>query len=93
MSVEITNVRYGSTPKTHETIVRYKWRNPSSGAVGDHDKPSMVRFLDEEKGEAHVGSGPSQVPVGVWHPSTGSPYLRTYADGKWTNNLLALDEF
>lgn len=27
--------------------------------------------------------------VGVVRPQDGSPYLRTYADGVWNNNLLA----
>lgn len=27
--------------------------------------------------------------VGVVHPKYGSPYLRTYADGVWNDNLLA----
>jgi hypothetical protein len=30
--------------------------------------------------------------VGVIHPAYGHAYLRTYADGDWNNNLLALDE-
>ena len=31
--------------------------------------------------------------VGVVRPGNGrAPYLRTYADGKWTDNLLALAE-
>lgn len=30
--------------------------------------------------------------VGVVHPAFGHPYLRTYADGDWNNNLLSLAE-
>lgn len=30
--------------------------------------------------------------IGVVRPAQGAPYLRTYADGKWTNNLLSLDQ-
>lgn len=30
--------------------------------------------------------------VGVVRESGKNPYLRTYADGKWNNNLLAQDE-
>jgi hypothetical protein len=30
------------------------------------------------------------VDVGVVRPPVGPPYLRTHADGVWTNNLLAL---
>ena len=93
MSVEITHVRYSGYDKSHEAIVRYKWRDQSSGAVGDADKPTMVDFIDNNDGEAYVGSGTSRAEVGTVHPSTGKPYLRTYADGKWTNNLLSLPTF
>lgn len=30
--------------------------------------------------------------VGVVHPTHGAPYLRTYADGQYNNNLLSLDQ-
>lgn len=93
MSVEITHVRYGSTNKTHETIIRYKWREDGTGNVGDNDKPTMVDWIDNKNGKAYVGSGSSRVSVGVVHPDYGQPYLRTYADGKWSNNLLSLPEF
>jgi len=30
--------------------------------------------------------------VGVIHPVGRDPYVRTYADGDWNNNLLSLDQ-
>jgi hypothetical protein len=30
--------------------------------------------------------------IGVVRPNGGQPYLRTHADGKWNDNLLALAE-
>jgi hypothetical protein len=30
--------------------------------------------------------------VGVVRPVGGTPYLRTYADGDWNNNLLSLNQ-
>lgn len=30
--------------------------------------------------------------VGVVRPVRGTPYLRTYADGDWNNNLLSLNQ-
>jgi hypothetical protein len=30
--------------------------------------------------------------VGVVRPTHGAPYLRTYADGQWNNNLLSLNQ-
>jgi Protein of unknown function (DUF3892) len=30
--------------------------------------------------------------VGVVRPASGRPYVRTYADGLWNNNLLSLNQ-
>ncbi|MGW6174348.1 DUF3892 domain-containing protein [Arthrobacter sp. NPDC055138] len=43
--------------------------------------------------QLHVGTGSSKVEVGVVHPENAAPYLRTYADREWNNNLLALPRF
>jgi hypothetical protein len=40
-----------------------------------------------------VAAGSNRVNVGVVKPQGGQPYLRTHADGKWTNNLLNLPTF
>ncbi|GAA2568906.1 DUF3892 domain-containing protein [Microbacterium binotii] len=92
MSIEITHVRYGSTKKTEDEIVRYKWRGIESNDAGESDKPTLVAWVDDN-GKAYVGSGSSRVSVGVVKPQYGQPYLRTYADGEWTNNLLSLPTF
>jgi hypothetical protein len=93
MAVRITHVRYSGNSPTHESIVAYRWQNHADNTTGDSDKPTMVNFIDNQHGQAFVGSGANQVAVGTVHPSGGQPYLRTYADRVWTNNLLALDTF
>jgi hypothetical protein len=91
MSVTITHVRYGRTPKTESTMVRYKWRGDSDGSVGENDKPTMVDWIENKNGKAYVGTGSSRVNVGV--VDANPKYLRTYADKQWTNNLSELPEF
>jgi len=49
----------------------------------------MVEFID--KGEAVFVHGAPDAQVGVVHADP--PYLRTYADRVWTNNLLSLPRF
>jgi hypothetical protein len=93
MSIQITHVRFSGYEKTHQTIVRYKWMNTADGATGDNDKPSMVAFVDGKQNAVVVGSGSRTVQVGSVHPDSGQPYLRTYADGQWNNNLLSLPTF
>ena len=92
MSIEITHVRFDGYQKTHEAIVRYKWRSLQDGSIGENDKPTLVTWVDKD-GVAYVGSGAAQVRVGAVHPSNARPYLRTYADNQWTNNLVALPTF
>jgi hypothetical protein len=91
MSIEITHVRYGSTPKTEDVITNYKWRNEQTGEVNSSDKPAMVKWLDD-KGIAWVGQNPRAQAVPV-HPNGSPAYVRTVADGKYTNNLTNLPEF
>ena len=94
MAIEITHVRFGSTNKTEEDIVRYRWKTITNGPVGESDKPSLVAWIENNnKDAAYVGSGTARIEVGVIRPTKGQPYLRTHADGNWTNNLLNLPTF
>lgn len=92
VAVEITHVRYGGNQKTESSIEHYRWTNRADGNVGTNDKPSMVEWVDGG-GRAYVGSGAARAEVGVVRPSGERPYLRTHADGRWTNNLLSLPTF
>lgn len=92
MSVEITHIRL-SGGSGHEHIVSYRWRNPNDGKTGTSDKPTMVAWVDEPANHAYVGSGSGRAEAGVVRPQSGQPYLRTYADGQWNNNLLSLPHF
>ncbi|WP_062135500.1 DUF3892 domain-containing protein [Demequina aestuarii] len=92
MAIEITHVGFGQVGRTESAIIRYRWKSLEDNATGDNDKPSMVKWVDE-RGVAYVGSGANRVSVGTVHPSGAEAYLRTYADGAWTNNLLSLPTF
>jgi hypothetical protein len=92
MTIEITHVRFSGTLKSHESITNYKWRNRENSNTGSSDKPTLVAWVDDN-GSAYVGSGSQQVEVGTVHPSGSAPYLRTLADGTWSNNLLSLPTF
>lgn len=78
----------------HEHISDVKWRNPSTGATGESTRAAMVTFVDDgNQAKVQNQQGGVDATVGVVRPSTGSPYLRTYADGAWNNNLLALPQY
>lgn len=93
MAVRITHIRFSTTTKTHETITDYKWTNLQDSSTASSTKATMVDWIDNRGGHAVVSSGSTQVDVGVVHPASGQPYLRTHADGTWNNNLLSLPTF
>ncbi|MEU6339818.1 DUF3892 domain-containing protein [Streptomyces sp. NPDC046977] len=76
----------------HEHIASVRWENPGTGNTGQNTKAQMVNWLDEGGDhKAGVRNGTSSVPVGVVHATP--PYLRTHANGIWTDNLLALPRY
>lgn len=89
MAVYVTK-RHMEGGSGHEHIARVKWEDRQSGQSGDSARAEMVTFIDGG-GVARVGDGSSFVEVGVVDASP--KYIRTYADGKWTNNLLALPTY
>jgi hypothetical protein len=94
MAIEITHVRFEGSSKTHEAIARYQWKSVTDGELKSSDKPTLVDWIDNKNGDVYVGSGSNRVAVGSVHPTDGRrPYLQTYADGKWSNNLLSLPTF
>lgn len=88
--VYITHIRLSGGSK-HEHISEVKWKNPSSGDTGQSTVGSMVDFIDNKGGEAKVTDGRNTVNVGV--VNANPPYIRTYADKTWTDNLLSLPNF
>jgi hypothetical protein len=74
----------------HEHIAEVKWENRQTDDTGKNSRSQMVKWI-EDGGDARVANGSSYVKVGVVDASP--KYIRTYADGVWTNNLLALPEY
>lgn len=90
MAIRITAVRM-SGGNRHEHIVRLWWTNPSSGENGDNSRAEVVAWIEDQNGKAYVEDGRGHgVNVLVVSPRVGPKYVRTYADGLWTDNLLAL---
>ncbi|TYB95598.1 DUF3892 domain-containing protein [Micromonospora sp. WP24] len=90
MSIKITAIRL-SGGTTHEHIVRLWWTDPSTSEAGDSSRAEIVSWIESSNGKAYVEDGRgNRADVGVVKPIHGEKYLRTYADGVWTDNLLAL---
>ena len=79
----------------HEHIAEVKYRNVGGTEVKRATRQGMVDWLDKSKdNQAIVGIYPTAyVHVGTVHPDNSPAYIRTYANGKWTDNLLSLEEY
>lgn len=74
----------------HEHIAEVKWVNRETNAIGSSTREGMVDWI-EKGGQATVSDGRNTVAVGVVNATP--KYIRTHADGKWTDNLLALPRY
>jgi Protein of unknown function (DUF3892) len=93
MALRITHVRLSGTEPLNENITHYKWVSDANANTGENTKAAMVEWIDMKKGHAYVGVGSNKAAVGVVKSPGLLPYLRTYADGAWNNNLLSLPRF
>ena len=95
MAVRITCISKdgGNHQNPHEGITNYGWVNEQTRATGNSTRTQMLDFLERQRGVAYVRDRNRNVAkIGVWTSVYGHKYLRTFADGKWTDNLLALPE-
>jgi hypothetical protein len=90
LTIRITAIRLeGGT--SHEHITDLWWTNPAAGKTGCSSRQQIVSWIENDDGKAYVDDGRgNRADVGVVIPRYGDKYLRTHADGKWTDNLLAL---
>lgn len=92
MEIEITHVRFDGLQRAAHAITHYKFHTLDHSQSNSCDKASLVQWINEGN-DAYVGSGSQRVSVGVVNPVHGAPYVRTYSDGQWTNNLTNLPTF
>ena len=75
----------------HEHIASVRWINPQDNNTGENTRSEMVSWLNKPGARAVVSTGSRTVDVGV--VDANPPYIRTHADGVWTDNLLALPQY
>lgn len=85
MALRCTAIRMSQGGYHHEHITHI-WT--SDGSV--HTRAWMVAYV-EASGSAYVQDAYGNVAsLAVRKSSAGNKYVQTYADGTWTDNLLAL---
>jgi hypothetical protein len=78
----------------HEHIAGLFWRDDASGLTGYKTRPEMVSYV-KTYGVGSVWCPDQYGGSGQWvHTNTNGrvEYVQTFADGRWTDNLLALPE-
>lgn len=89
--VYITGVHMSPGGTRHEHIASVHWQDPGTGRSDNASTARMVDWIDNQSLVAKVTSTAGDVSVGT---VDGSPrFLRTYANDKWTDNLLALPRY
>ena len=76
----------------HEHIASFVWVQEGTFKSGISDQMNMAKFI-ADGGQVKVSDGLRQAAVGVVRPQGGAPYLRSFADGQWTDNLLSMPRF
>ena len=74
----------------HEHIASVRWHDPATGDTNVATREQMVDWI-RKGGEARVNDGVREVGVRV--RDANPAYIQTYADGVWSDNLLALPTF
>lgn len=95
MTVRITCIRKsnGDHENPHVAISSMDWVNESDNARGTSTRIEMYDWIKEKSGHAFVRDNAGHgVRVGTAETQRGTKYVRTYSDGIWTDNLLALPE-
>jgi hypothetical protein len=76
----------------HKNIASVRWVNPDTHKIGESTLKTMIEWLNQsDSSRAAVWDGSRWIYVGV--VKGPPPYIRTYADGLWTDHLLDLPRY
>ena len=89
--IYITHIRTTTPGTRHEHISELRWHNPENGSTGHSTTQEIIDWIEQERVVATVHSNPEDVRLRV--VNSVPKYLRTFANGTWTDNLLALPRF
>ena len=91
MRVQITAVHMVAGGSRHEHIAQVQWTEINGSRNDTASRQDMVDWLHQQGNQAWVYGGGRWIEVKV--VDANPPYIRTYADGVWSDNLLALPRY
>jgi hypothetical protein len=88
--VQVTCIIKPNIGSTHEHITHLG--NPAANWVWTRDQ--VIQSIDGKTNTFYVvdPANGKRAYIGVVRELGKAPYLRTYADGQWNNNLLSLNQ-
>jgi len=93
MSVRITciNKSNGDHSNPYEAISHYGWMEDGTNKTGITDRQTLANWM-KEGGVAYVQDKLGKVYCKVNTSAKGTEFLQTFADGRYSDNLLSLME-
>jgi hypothetical protein len=92
MALQITGIRKPNPDDPHEAISHYRWHDDVDNSNGIDEREALIKWMEDNKIRAYVADVSKKIWCGIRKNAHGTKYLQTYADDKWTNNLLALPQ-
>lgn len=88
--VQVTCIKKPHTQSQHEHITHLG--NPAANWMWTREQ--VIQSIEGKSNTFYVTDPVSgkRADIGVVRETNKQPYLRTYADGKWNNNLLSLNQ-
>ncbi|TCV85865.1 DUF3892 domain-containing protein [Sulfurirhabdus autotrophica] len=88
--VQVTCILKSHPQSTHEHITHLG--NPAANWIWTRE--SVISSIDAKTNTFYVldVANSKRADIGVVRETGKAPYLRTYADGRWNNNLLSLNQ-
>ena len=89
----ITAIQFDDSGREdHESIRAFRWRDAESRQEGEHTLAEMVALV-RARTLVYVSDEAFERTAIVRVVDADPPYVRAWAQGKWTNELLALPRF
>jgi hypothetical protein len=79
----------------HQHITNVVWIDPRISPTSrvESTKQQMVDFINDNPGQTFVYDEPTRTKVLVGVVDSTPPYIRTYRDNEWQDNLLDLKKY
>src|SRR5260370_41690416 len=95
MSIRINGIKKSNWyhEDTHHAISELGWTNEQTNENGRSTRMEMYDWIKNQNGVALVADARgNKARVGAREHAKSTKYGQTYADRRWTDNLLALSE-